>query len=48
MRGPYRDLMEPFEVGAFNLPTFHARLCAALGRHAGDTPFRTDFLELLG
>ena len=38
VRGPYLDLMELFEVGAFDLPTFQARLCAALGREADEPP----------
>jgi putative hydrolase of the HAD superfamily len=45
VRGPYLELMELFEVGAFDLPTFQVRLCAALGRDADEAAFRTAFLD---
>jgi putative hydrolase of the HAD superfamily len=45
VRGPYLELMEHFEVGAFDLPTFQARLSAALDRDADETAFRTAFLD---
>lgn len=45
VQGPYLEMMELFEVGAFDLPTFQARLCAALGRDVEEAAFRTAFLE---
>lgn len=45
VRGPYLELMELFEVGAFDLPTFQARLSATLGRDADETAFRAAFLD---
>lgn len=45
VRGPYLEHMEHFEVGAFDLPTFHARLTAALGRDADEVAFRAAFLD---
>ena len=45
VRGPYLELMELFEIGAFDLPTFQARLGASLGRDADEAPFRSAFLD---
>lgn len=45
VRGPYLELMEEFEVGAFDLPTFQARLGATLGRDADEASFRGAFLD---
>jgi len=45
VRGPYLELMERFEVGAFDLPTFQARLSTAVGRDADEAAFRDAFLD---
>ena len=45
VQGPYLDLMELFEVGAFDLPTVQARLTAAVGREAEEDAFRNAFLD---
>lgn len=45
VRGPYLELIELFEVGAFDLPTFQTRLSAALGRDADVAAFRSAFLD---
>lgn len=45
VRTPYLELMELFEIGAFDLPTFQARLSAELGRDADADSFRGAFLD---
>lgn len=45
VRGPYLELIELFEVGAFDLPTFQTRLSAVLGRDADVAAFRSAFLD---
>jgi len=45
VRGPYLELIELFEVGAFDLPTFQARLTADLRRDADEAAFRSAFLD---
>jgi putative hydrolase of the HAD superfamily len=46
LRPDYLHLMEVFEVGGFDLPTFQARLSAAIGHDdVGEAEFRTAFLD---
>ncbi len=45
LRPEYLHLMEVFEVGGFDLPTFHTRLATALGREVGEAEFRAAFLD---
>ena len=45
LRPAYLELMEEFEVGAFDLPTFATRLSRAIGRDVEEGPFRTAFLD---
>jgi putative hydrolase of the HAD superfamily len=43
--GAYYPLMERFEVGEFDLPTFHERLTRDLGVRVDLAPFRSAFLD---
>lgn len=45
MRPQYLALMELFEVGAFDLPTFQERLSQALGLHVSEAAFQQAFLD---
>lgn len=45
VRAAYLPLMESFEAGAFDLPTFHAHLTRALGAEADLGAFRAAFLD---
>ena len=44
VEGPYLELMADFEEGAFDLPAFHRRLCAAVGCDLDEDTFRATFL----
>ncbi len=44
LRPRYLELMELFEIGGFDLPTFTARLSRAVGREADEGTFREAFL----
>jgi putative hydrolase of the HAD superfamily len=45
LRPRYLELMELFEVGAFDLPAFTERLSRAVGRDADEGAFREAFLD---
>jgi putative hydrolase of the HAD superfamily len=45
LRPLYLELMEEFEVGAFDLPTFAAQLSRTVGRDVDEARFRTAFLD---
>ncbi len=45
LRPDYLHLMEVFEVGGFDLPTFQARLSSAVGVAVGEAEFRSAFLD---
>lgn len=45
MGSAYLALMELFEVGAFDLPTFQDRLSQAIGRHVDEGAFQQAFLD---
>ncbi len=45
LRPRYLELMELFEVGGFDLPTFAERLSRAVERHADEGAFREAFLD---
>lgn len=45
MQTPFLTLMDLFEVGAFDLPTFQERLSQELGRHVDEAAFQQAFLD---